>query len=171
MIARLERILHNAARLVAYASGVLVLFAAVVTLSEVIMRSVVNRPFFGANDLVLYLLTIAVVGFFPLMVDSGHHIKIDSLGKWLGPRGNRAVEWFASLITLLALAGFAWQFWRQGMRLAAYNDVTQLLHLPLAPMWWIASGIMALATAIQALIVVTGNIHRTPVNDTLRKDA
>ncbi|MFC6762472.1 TRAP transporter small permease [Sulfitobacter porphyrae] len=117
MIRLLERGLHHAARLVAYASGGLVLVAAVVTLYEVFMRSVVNRPFFGANDLVLYVLTIGVIGFFPLMVDSGHHIKIDSFGKFLGPRWFRRFEWFGNIVTLFVLAAFVWQFWRQGMRM------------------------------------------------------
>ncbi len=171
MIGRLERVLHNAARLVAYASGMLVLLAAFVTISEVFLRSVINRPFFGANDLVMYLLTVGVVGFFPLMVDSGHHIKIDTLGKWLGTRGNLLIERFASVVTLLVLSGFVWQFARQGMRHSTYDDVTQMLHLPLAPLWWTAAGIMALATAIQALIVLTGNIHRLPVHETLKEEA
>lgn len=171
MITRAERSLHYLARLVAYVSGALVLGAAVVTLYEVFMRSVLNRPFFGANDLVLYLLTIGVVGFFPLMVDSGHHIKIDSLGKIAGERWNRVIEWFAATVTLAVLAAFAWQFWRQGMRLAAYNDVTQILHIPTAPLWWAASAILGLATAIQALAVLTGHLDRMPVHETLKKDA
>ena len=170
MIKLLERGLHHAARLVAYVSGGLVLVAAVVTLYEVFMRSVVNRPFFGANDLVLYVLTIGVIGFFPLMVDSGHHIKIDSFGKFLGPRWFRRFEWFGNIVTLFILAAFVWQFWRQGMRMAGYNDVTQILQLPLAPMWFAASAILGLATAIQLLIVLTGNIDRVAVHETLKQE-
>jgi TRAP-type transport system small permease protein len=170
MIARAERLLHHLARGVAYVSGGLVLIAAGLTLYEVFMRSVLNRPFFGANDLVLYLLTLGVIGFFPLMVDSGHHIKIDSLGKMAGLRWNRLIEWFAASVTLVVLAAFAWQFWRQGMRLAAYNDATQILHIPTAPLWLAASAIMGLATAIQALAVLTGHLDRIPVHQTLSKE-
>lgn len=163
----LERALHHLARLSAYLSGLLILSAALVTILDVVMRSVINRPFFGANDIVLYLLTIGVVGFFPLMVDSAHHIKIEVLGSRLGRRGVRLVEGFANLVTLLVLAGFTWQFLLRGNRLASFGDASQILQLPVAPMWWIGAGFMALAVVIQAVMVVTGHSQRVPVGQTL----
>lgn len=156
MIARIESVTRTASRFIAYISCFLILFAACVTLLEVFLRSVVHRPFYGANDVVLTALTIAVIGFFPLMIESGHHMRIDVVGKRIGGKGRVIIEAFANSVTFLVLVGFAWQFWIRGDRLAGYGERTQMLQIPVAPIWWVAAGIMGVAVFAQLLITLTG---------------
>lgn len=162
MMEKLVGATRSVARLIAYCSSLLIFFAALVTLLDIFMRSFLRLPIHGANDVILMALTLAVIGYFPLMIESGHHMKIDVLGKAFGARFRMVIEGFANMLTLLVLAGFAWQFWLRGERLHGYDERSQMLQLPMAPLWWIAASFMAVAVLAQILILLTGRFDQQP---------
>ncbi len=151
--------LAAATSLVAYIAVSLILVAAALTVVDVFMRSVVGRPIFGTNDIVILAMTLGVCGCFPYAMSSRRHMFVDVIGSRIGGRGYWILEIFGSLATLAVFCGFAVQFGMRADRLGDMNEGTQLLLIPLAPIWWIAAALLAFAAAVQAVVVLE-NVRR-----------
>ena len=141
-------------RVVALLAVGLILAGSILTVADVVLRSSIRKPIYGANDVVLLILVVAVSACFPHAVAMREHMRLAAFGHWVAGRvGHWLAEIFAGLVILLVFAGFAWQFGRKAMVLAATHEHTPLLSLPMAPWWWAATGLLGLA-ALSALIVV-----------------
>ncbi len=136
------------------AACALMLVAAGLTLMDVVMRSIVRRPLFGTNDVVLLLLMLGVLAAFPYSIATRQHLRIIAAGQRLGPKTFRGLELFAGLCILAVLGGFGWQFALRAAALSATREGTQLLLIPLAPFWWIGAALMMLAAFAQATLLL-----------------
>lgn len=154
MIGRLDRLSRAAAQGVASLAVLLIILSALLTVVDVFMRSVISNPLFGTNDIVVILLTVAVVGCFPFGLAVRQHIQVDLLGRSLGPRGFWFLEIFANLLTLTVFVAFCIEFGIRAERLGAMHTGTQLLAIPLMPFWWAAAGILGLASLAQLIVVL-----------------
>lgn len=162
MIDALQRVSGVASRLVAYLSVAMIVLAAVLTGVDVFFRSILRSPIFGTNDFVVLALTLGVTGCFPYALAIRQHMKVELIGRRLGPRGYWSLELFAGIATTAVFAGFAVEFAQRAGRLARMNEASQLLLIPLSPIWWLAAGLMAIAAAVQ-LVVVLENAHALAV--------
>jgi TRAP-type C4-dicarboxylate transport system permease small subunit len=144
----------------------LIVASAALTLLDVIMRSIVRRPLFGTNDVVIILLTVSILATFPYCTATSQHLRVTALGPRLGPAGFWLVELFAGIVILTILGAFAWQFALRAVMLAKMGEGSQLLLIPMAPVWWIGAALMGMATIAQCLVVAhdaASLIARRPV--------
>jgi hypothetical protein len=99
---------------------------------------------------------------------------VTALGPRLGSIGFWLVELFAGLAILTILGAFTWQFALRAMMLAKMGEGSQLLLIPMAPVWWAGAALMGLAAIAQCLVVVhdaAALIARQPVPRTDAGDA
>jgi TRAP-type C4-dicarboxylate transport system permease small subunit len=132
----------------------LIVLSAGLTLLDVVMRSIVGRPLFGTNDVVIILLTVGILACFPYCTATRQHLRVTALGARLAPSGFWLVEILAGIAILVILGAFAWQFALRAIMLAKTGEGSQLLMIPLAPVWWIGSALMAIAASAQLLLIV-----------------
>jgi TRAP-type C4-dicarboxylate transport system permease small subunit len=158
VIDALQRVSGAAARLVAFLAVAMIVLAAILTAVDVFFRSILRSPIFGTNDVVVLALTLGVTACFPYALAVRQHMKVDLVGRRLGPRGYWALELFAGIATVAVFAGFAVEFAKRAGRLERMNEASQLLLIPLSPIWWLAAGLMAVAAAVQ-VVVVLENAH------------
>jgi TRAP-type C4-dicarboxylate transport system permease small subunit len=154
MTDRLERLSRAATRAVAALAVLLILLAAALTVVDIVMRSIVMRPLFGTNDVVLLLLTVAVAGCFPYALAVGQHMDVTLAGRALGRRGFWALTVFANLVTLAVFAGYCLEFAKRAASLSEMHRGTQLLQIPLAPIWWTAAALLGLGVAAQLVVTL-----------------
>lgn len=162
MIGALHRISGAASRLVAYLAVAMIVLGAVLTAVDVFFRSALRMPIFGTNDIVVLALTLGVIGCFPYALAVRQHMKVEVFGRRLGPRAYWSLELFAGLATAAVFAAFAVEFGERAARLARMNEASQLLLIPLSPIWWVSAALMAVAAAAQIAVVIE-NAHAVAV--------
>ena len=153
MFERLQRSYLTAVEWLAVVAIALIVLSAVLTLFDVVMRSIVYRPLFGTNDVVIILLTVGILACFPYCTATRQHLRVTTLGSRLGGSGFWVVELLAGIATLVVLVAFAWQFGLRATMLAKTRESSQLLAIPLAPVWWAGSALMAAASLAQFLLI------------------
>ncbi|MBM3570018.1 MAG: TRAP transporter small permease [Alphaproteobacteria bacterium] len=87
------------------------------------------------------------------------HIVVDLTWELVGPRGQRAIDLFAALVTLASLLVFAWVLVGKMEETVASGRVTQDLRLPIWPFHVLASlgiGAAALLAAIRVRRLILG---------------
>ncbi|MGD9921465.1 MAG: TRAP transporter small permease [Pseudorhodoplanes sp.] len=154
MFGRAQRFYLMAVAWLAFLAVTLIAISAALTLLDVVMRSIVGQPLFGTNDVVIILLTVGILACFPYCTATRQHLRVTALGTRLAPFGFWMVEIVAGLAILVVLGAFAWQFALRALMLAKTGEASQLLLIPLAPVWWIGSVLMGLAAFAQCLLIV-----------------
>jgi TRAP-type C4-dicarboxylate transport system permease small subunit len=154
MLDRLQRCYLTAVEWLAILAISLIVLAAALTLADVVMRSIVMRPLFGTNDIVILLLTAGILACFPYCTATRQHLRVTALGTRLGNAGFWLFELFAGATILIILSAFVWQFALRAAMLAKTGEGTQLLAIPIAPVWWVGSALMAAAALAQCLLIV-----------------
>lgn len=138
-------------------SGLLV--AAFVTMADVLLRWLFNRPIEGWDDMTQLVFAVAIISAFPAGLLQGHNITIRFLGKGLGDRPTRWLEVFGAALTFAFMAGVAWQFVVLVGQLHASNDTTMTAELITWPWWMVATAILLFCVPIQA-VVLHGHFRR-----------
>jgi TRAP-type C4-dicarboxylate transport system permease small subunit len=142
-------------RIVALLAVGLILAGSAITVADVVLRSSIRKPIFGANDIVLLILVVAVTACFPHALAMREHMRIAAFGKAVGGRvGHWLCEIFSGVVVMLVFAGFTWQFARRAMTLTATREETPLLAWHIGPWWWAATALLALATLSQLIVVL-----------------
>lgn len=132
-------------------AGVLgLLVIALATMADVLLRWLFNAPLQGLEDLSGLLIVFVLSAFFPAVLIGRGNVAITLLGRLAGPRTERVLEVFAHGVTLVFFALVAWQMARYAASLE--GRITQILGLPVAPVWWLAAGLMLFAAFAQALV-------------------
>jgi TRAP-type C4-dicarboxylate transport system permease small subunit len=111
--------------------GSLVLGAlAPLTALDVALRYFLNAPIRGAFELT----ELAMVGVIFLGLGEAQlrreHITIDLVHERLGPRGRRALDRCARLVSLLTVATLAWQLSAYMLRVQVEREVSGVLAVP-----------------------------------------
>ena len=73
-------------RIVALLAVGLILAGSAITVADVVLRSSIRKPIFGANDIVLLILVVAVTACFPHALAMREHMRIAAFGKAVGGR-------------------------------------------------------------------------------------
>lgn len=146
------------AALAALAGGILLLMVGLIA-AGVIMRYVVGRPILGINEIVQLAAVALAMLALPHTTHARGHVRADIFDRPLGARGRFAGDLLTrtlSIITLWVLAGRAWDKARDALE---YGDETNMLGLPIWPVYGFIAGAVALtivALALQMLAVLAG---------------
>lgn len=128
------------------------LVASVITLLDVVMRFFFSQPIHGWDDMTELVFAIAIVAAFPAGLLQGHNITIRFLGAGLGKRPSHWLELLGASLTLLFIAGIAWQFVVLVFEYQANNDTTMTAEILTWPWWAVAMLVMMFCVPIQAVV-------------------
>lgn len=143
-----DRLVHALAAL--GLCGLILIAVAIVV--DVLSRWLFNAPFLGMEDIMGLLIVVVVTLFFPAVLHDRGNIAINVVGRFFGPRGAEGLNAFGHLVTFLFFVILAWQLFRHAVDVE--GRITQILELPVQPMWWLAAGIIAFCVPIQLLVFV-----------------
>ena len=133
-------------------SGLLII--AILTIVDVLSRTMTGTPFIGMHDLFGLVIIIVVATSFPTGVLLRKHVAIEFLGKGLGSRAHRYLDFFGALVLTFFLIIIAWQVTDFAWDKMMANEYTFVLQWKTAPAWWIAAAIIWLSVPMQILVTL-----------------
>jgi len=153
----IEKSVRKTTELIALIGLSCLLIQAIMIVIDVLLRLFLNSPLFGMEDINQLLITIILASFFPILLIDSKNITIDFLGQLLGTKFKVWLDVVGQLITLLLFILVVWQLAIFSIEVEIQH--TLILQIPIAPFWWLTSGLMALCIPAQ-LIVTASKIHQ-----------
>lgn len=126
---------------------------ALVTIADVLLRWLFNSPVDGVSEVSRLFVAVAISSFFPLALAERHHISIEFLGAWLGPRAKNWIDVLAHLVTSLFFVVVGWQFVLYTIEIGESGETTWLLGWAVAPWWAVTTIFMLICIPIQLLVL------------------
>jgi len=134
-----------------------------VTVVDVFMRYLFNRPIRGSFDAVEGLLLIFVFNSMAATFFSRRNIVIDIIDSFIPRRSSAALIAIADVLSVLVLALLMWAMWVPATQSYAYGELKQDLGLPIFILW-----IAALASLVGTLFcAVAIALTRLPADGSL----
>jgi TRAP-type C4-dicarboxylate transport system permease small subunit len=134
--------------------GLALLALAGLTVSDALLRSLLNRPILGAADIVQVLLVLVVAASLPLCVLAGRAIAIESLVDQLPSRAAAPIRRIAHLVAAAALATLAWRCWINAGEAALFGETTMLRRIPYGPFYAALAVSAGLSAAVFAAFAI-----------------
>src|SRR5690606_873450 len=106
------------------------------TVGDVAGRYLFNRPITGTYELTGLFAALAVFFGFGFAHIAKQHITIDLVYSALGLRVRRALDVFATIVTVGAVIALAWELRHYAGRMDAGNYTTSVLKVPIGPFVW-----------------------------------
>ena len=116
---------------------------ALVTIGDVLLRWLFNSPVDGVGEISRLVVAVSIASFFPMALAERHHISIEFLGAWLGPRARLWLDSLAHMVTSLFFFMVGWQFILYTIEIQESGETTWLLGWDVVP-WWVATTIFML---------------------------
>lgn len=123
-----------------------------ITVADVLLRAVANRPIRGTFEIVELLLACSFFLALPAVFLREEHIVVDVIDGAF-PRAVPHLRRFSLALAVVLLAAMSWQGWIAARDAVAFNDVTSDLGLPRLWYWIpVLAGMIgaAIAAAIMA---------------------
>jgi len=124
-----------------------------VTVLDVLMRKLFNRPIRASLDTVEVMLLVFVFNGMAAAFFGRRHIVIDLLDGVLGPRLTGVLIRVADLLSVLCLLLLAWAMLLPASQAYQYGDAKMELPVPIFVLWIIALGSLA-GTIFCALVTL-----------------
>ena len=125
------------------------------TTSDVILRTLINKPILGVTEMVELALGIAVFLAVPGVFARGANIAVDMIDQWL-PAWAVALKRISAVLAVGVLALFTWHMWQPMKDVISFGDTSSDLQIPkiwfMGPAW---AGI-AVALVIAVVVLFTG---------------
>ncbi|MBD0417210.1 TRAP transporter small permease [Oryzicola mucosus] len=121
---------------------------------DVLLRWLAGMPLQGVNDVSAVVMAVVISACIPANLAMKQNISVEVAGAMLGGGTKRALDTFASLVTLVFIVLMAWQFVPYTMNLHANGDRTWVLAWPVWPWWAVASAMIIFAAVVQFLVFV-----------------
>ena len=154
MLDRFERGFERFLRLLAYAGGLILVALALLVLYEIFMRYFFGRPFRGGFEMTEVAMSVIVACGLPYTAIKDGHVSVDLFSGYLDRPAMRwfnfCVDGFGAAVMLL----LAWQSGKHAFSALAYNDLTNMMRIPLFPFKAgvaISAALFAVVLAIKAL--------------------
>lgn len=128
------------------------LFIALGTLTDVLMRWAFNHPLTGFDEVVEMGTAIAIAATFPAGAANRINLTIDILAERFGRRLSERLSCFGALALLLLYILLAWQVGAHAQDLQGRGATTIFLEWPVAPFMWGVMALLAAAAAAQLIV-------------------
>ena len=123
------------------------------TVADVVLRALANKPIPGALEIVELLLACSFFLALPATFLRDEHIVVDIIDG-VAPRLVPLLQRIAAAFAILALSVMAWQGWIAARDALAFGDVTSYLSIPRIVYWIpVLAGIIGAAAAALAMAV------------------
>lgn len=126
-------ILHKACRVFAFGSGLVLILMALMSLTSILGRSLIDKPILGDYELVQMMSAVAVTMSLPFCQMIRGHVIVDFFTTGLPRPVNRVLDIVANLVLALAAFAFTWRIAVGMVDLKASADASMLLNLET---WW-----------------------------------
>jgi len=136
------------------AAGAFLAVVTALTFVSVVLRYAFNWGIPDAFDISRNLLGIVIFWGIGVAGHRGDHITVDLLWGAFGPRLRRAIDIFASILSLGGIAVFAWMMADKVLTTRADNVLTFDLHIPVWPFFLVAWIGLVLAVLLLLLRLV-----------------
>jgi TRAP-type C4-dicarboxylate transport system permease small subunit len=153
-MATIERVVSGVANGLAVIGLSTLLVLATFTLLDGVLRAFANYPLDFVREVGDLIAAICGSACLPIALLRESNIVLKSLGKVLPAAGARILNVFAALLIEAVMIGMAWQFYLLGIKTMRAGEVTWLLNLPKAPFWFVVDGILWIAAAVQAFVLI-----------------
>jgi TRAP-type C4-dicarboxylate transport system permease small subunit len=121
------------------------------TVADVALRLLVNRPIQGTYDLIQLGLACTIYIALPAVFLRDEHLVVDVIDQLAGRRLVRALDWTGAAVSLGVLALMFWQMVPLARDMQEFGDVTADLSIPKIVYWipvLVGVGASALATVV-----------------------
>ncbi len=143
--------IDRALKVLEVASAVVLVGLTSLTCVDVAGRELANAPLNGATELTRLALAALVFCALPVATWRDQHIVVDLLDGVFPRRLVGIRQLVVNLIAAAALGAVAVRAWKFAGRSAEYGDVTEYLHLPVAPIVYLIAGLSALTALLMLL--------------------
>jgi TRAP-type C4-dicarboxylate transport system permease small subunit len=124
------------------------------TCVDVVGRYVFNRPVAGGLEMIEILVAATVFAALPLVTLRQEHVTVD-LFDAITPDWLLRVQHVAAYVLAAAVCGIlAWQLWIRAGRMLGYGDTTAVLRIPLYPLTYSMTAMMALTALIFLVLAI-----------------
>lgn len=135
-----------------WAASLFVAGMMLLTVADVLLRAVANRPIRGTLEIVELLLACAFFLALPATFLRDEHIVVDVVDGAF-PRQVPLLRRLAALASVLILSVMAWQGWIAARDTLVFNDVTSDLSIPIIVYWIpVLAGMIGGALAALAML-------------------
>ena len=129
----------------------LLLFAMMgLTFVDVILRYWFNAPVPGGFELTEVMLASLIFCGLPLVTLKDQHVSVDLFDRFIPVALHRLRDILVMLVCTICVAVLAWRMWKKANESQAYGDITSVLELPLAPVFFLG----AVALGVTACVFV-----------------
>ena len=150
----IEKIVTGAANSLAVAGLTILLILATFTLFDGLLRSLANYPLDIVREIGDLVAAVSAACCLPIALLHKNNITLRIFEKILPPAGARVIDVFADILMTIVMIAMAWQFCLFGVKTMRAGDVTWLLNWPKAPFWFVVDGILWVAVAVQAFVLI-----------------
>jgi len=147
-------LMTGAANALAVAGLSILLVLAAFTLLDGLLRAFANYPLDLVREIGDLVAAICGASCLPIVLLHRSNIVLRTFENILPPGGVRVVDVFSAAIVEIVMIGMAWQFYLFGVKTMRAGDVTWLRNLPKAPFWFVVDGILWVAVAVQAFVLI-----------------
>jgi len=133
-----------------------------VTVADVFLKYVFNRPIVGAYDLVESLLPVVIFFGLPATLLRRQSVVIDLIDHAAGPRGTRRLIAASDVVVLVLFAIMLAAFLAPAKMAFDYGDRIIELGLPIAAIWAAVIVGMAGVICVAAANVISASRHEAP---------
>jgi TRAP-type C4-dicarboxylate transport system permease small subunit len=152
MLARLERIARGGTRALSMFGLFALMVLAFITLANGLLRWAFHYPIAGVVDVGALAIAIAVSCCIPMSMMERSHIAFRLLSS-ITPRLGSVLNMLADIAVAVVLGLMAWQFAVYAGELMLTGESTYVLKIPVGPFWYVSGAIIAIAAAVQCVVV------------------
>lgn len=125
---------------------------AIVTMLDIGGRELFKTPINGFSDIADMIVVFAAASCFPISLVERHHVSVLFLGK-LNWRLREMLDLLGHTLMLFVFALMCWQVALYALDVYQSGQTTWLIRIPVWPLWFATTAMIAVCIPVQALIV------------------
>ena len=153
LITKLDRLGIALTRRIACGGVLVMLLVAMVTIADVLLRTLANAPIVAMNEITEVFFAVAIAACFPAGLTQRIHVTVDLLATRYG---ECLTAWLKVVGALLLLWLFALITWRLGAiaaTLTETSETTIILQIPTWPFIWLVAGLAGVGAVFQLVVL------------------
>jgi TRAP-type C4-dicarboxylate transport system permease small subunit len=135
-------------------SAVLLFVMMSLTLFDVVLRYWFNAPIPGGFEVTELLLASLIFCGLPLVTLDNEHVSVDLFDRFIPSALRRVRDLLVLIICSICVGVLSWRMWHKAQESVGYGDITSVLELPLAPVFFLGSLALALTTVVFLVLLI-----------------
>ncbi len=145
--------------ILAIGAGICLIAMVAVVCAGVVLRYVFGVPLLGVNEIVQLIAVALAMLALPFCTAENHHVRVDLFDKPLGRWGRWSGDILTRILSITVLWHLCGRAWDKTAEALEFGDVTNMLELPLWPVYgaiFAGMALCALVFAVQILALLMG---------------